>query len=213
MASLRSPLYTATACEVTVAHLEMRCLSAAGVGSRHVWSVSVGGQVSSVCDDSSVAAVTSGYGSPWIAEVAVLATADSPAGFLQTEGGSVVVLRGGNFGPPGASSCVVNGFLPLQSLAANHSTIVVQVPAGTVQGVELIVQVADQQAFHRMTVAFDSPRISSISVRKGKLRWQWGLLRPELIVSYMAHSCTLMIQRTLPYCTTYHFPPCFHAAS
>ena len=171
VASLRSPLYTATACAVTVAHHEMRCLSAAGVGSRHVWSVSVGGQVSSVCDDSSVAAVTSGYGSPWIAEVAVLATADSPAGSLQTEGGSVVVLRGGNFGPPSCAIVVVNG-VPYTGVVSHgsHSEIQFLAPPGVGPSVGLSVRAGDQASVVGTSLSFHPPAVVSIASVAGMHR-------------------------------------------
>ena len=41
--SAGNPQYTATGCAVDIAHTRMRCVSVAGVGASHVWTVSVGG--------------------------------------------------------------------------------------------------------------------------------------------------------------------------
>ena len=47
-APLEGFLYEAAACRVTVAHAEIRCTTAAGVGTGHLWRVVVGGLLSEV---------------------------------------------------------------------------------------------------------------------------------------------------------------------
>ena len=87
--SAGNPQYTATGCAVDVAHTRMRCVSVAGVGASHVWTVSVGG----------VAGVTSSGSSGMTSYTPPSVSSFPGLSVLRTEGGETVALAGSNFGP------------------------------------------------------------------------------------------------------------------
>ena len=82
-------VYAATACTTTTADTVITCMSAAGFGSGHRWTVVVNG----VSSDASTA--TTAYGAPTVASVVVGSAGSSMA----TAGGEALTIMGGNFGP------------------------------------------------------------------------------------------------------------------
>ena len=82
--------YTAKSCAISVAHTEIKCLSAAGVGKGHVWMVTVGGLTSQPSAD------TTSYHVP-----AITSVDGQGAQLADTAGGELVIVTGTNFGPAG----------------------------------------------------------------------------------------------------------------
>ena len=91
--TLGGSVFSAAACNVTVAHEEMRCRTIPGVGYDHRWTATVGHQ------DSNASDATSSYRRPRIDQLQNGSRAlDLSA--LSTEGGEVVRVLGRGFGPP-----------------------------------------------------------------------------------------------------------------
>ena len=90
-----STTFTATGCDVTVAHTGIECSTVVGVGSGHQWTVTVGDQ------DSARSTATMAYGVPTITNLKI----DSNSGLdgdtltMATAGSTVVTILGTNFGP------------------------------------------------------------------------------------------------------------------
>ena len=80
--------YVATGCVVTRAHAELVCKTSAGWGTDLMWRVSIGGQLALPSP-----LLTTRYAEPVIESASRTSAA--------TGGGSVVTVRGRNFGPPG----------------------------------------------------------------------------------------------------------------
>ena len=92
--------YTASNCEITVAHVEAECTTAAGVGTGHHWTLTVGG----VAGDESTA--TTSYAAPAITTVSQAGDASVYRDVgMHPAGGQQVTIVGTNFGPwPAAPS-------------------------------------------------------------------------------------------------------------
>jgi hypothetical protein len=90
-ASENGSRYTAVGCTVMdVNQTSMRCQTSSGVGSGHVWRVTVGGQVSFVSRD------TTAYVPP-----TVLAVSGQGSRQAKTEGGEQILISGLDFGSAG----------------------------------------------------------------------------------------------------------------
>ena len=163
-------VYTAASCSVSVAHVTIRCLTSAGVGSGLVWSVSIGGQVSGLCSDVSTYAVniSSSYGAPVLSSVTVVDSPDAPAGMLQTEGGSVVHLYGRNFGPPGAATFAVQGVISIFSVHVNDSLGILVLPVGTGVHKSVTVYVGDRASNSLSALSYARPVIVSATLLQGQ---------------------------------------------
>lgn len=88
-----TPLYTTPRCIFTVPHSEVQCTSVAGVGRDHEWYVTAAGQTSARHTTSA-----SAYVPPSITGLV--------ADLLDTDGGSVVVIEGRDFGPAGDAATI-----------------------------------------------------------------------------------------------------------
>lgn len=85
--------YSGVQCYVRVANTEISCLTAPGTGLGHLWSVSVGGQVSPV-----MTTRPTSYHPP------IVALEGGPGAVsAETFGGQAVVIEGRNFGPTGTA--------------------------------------------------------------------------------------------------------------
>ena len=161
-------VYTAASCSVSVAHVTIRCLTSAGVGSGLVWSVSIGGQVSGLCSDVSTYAVniSSSYGAPVLSSVTVVDSPDAPAGMLQTEGGSVVAVHGSNLGKRGMTVFTSDGTLLrlVNHVNDTFATIVLPVGTGTGHGLEVV---TGGQRSSSVLPSFAPPEVVSVSVLPG----------------------------------------------
>jgi hypothetical protein len=85
--------YNAVACVVRVANTQIDCLTAPGSGTGHLWSVSIGSQVSPV-----LSTRPTSYHPP------IVSMETGPgAASAETFGGELVLISGRNFGPRGTS--------------------------------------------------------------------------------------------------------------
>jgi hypothetical protein len=161
-------LYFARNCVVQVVHVTVACVMAPGVGRGHVWALgSPGPALSTLCTGALVGDVTTGYAPPRITGVVVVGQRDAPGGGLQTEGGSVVVVTGVNFGGGGAGASL--GGLPVPSFVLlNDSAGSLLAPPGFGAGVGVMVTVGGQVS-NVFPVAYDAPRVTSVTVLPGRV--------------------------------------------
>ena len=164
-------VYTAVNCAVTVAHTEVRCVTAPAVGSRHVRVVAVARQVSGVCVSAGgrVADITSSYGGPSVDSVTVVTSHDAPSGLLQTEGGTVLAVRGWNFGRR-ADASVFLADEPVEVWTLVNDTLMyVAVPPGSGVGKQLRVVVGDQYTVAPALLAYEPPTVTLVTTFTGTL--------------------------------------------
>ena len=88
-----SLVLTATNCTVVTDHVRVRCLTSPGYGYDLRWLISIGGQA---CPRSTV---VTAYGPPVVTSVVLLQTNGSAV--LDTEGGTLLSIKGSNFGRAG----------------------------------------------------------------------------------------------------------------
>ncbi|KAA0163243.1 hypothetical protein FNF28_04393 [Cafeteria roenbergensis] len=171
-------VFRAASCRVSVAHVQMSCLTAEGAGRGMQWAAVVDGQASTVPSTS--------YGAPRLVSISGLGTDGAT-----TDGGEEVVLRGANFGPSfelldggaaGFLSSVTYGPSRREYMAqgcrlASHSEIRCRTSAGVGRGHRWRVVVGGQEtADYRDTVEaraaglvldYASPVLSSVSPLTG----------------------------------------------
>ncbi|KAH8073099.1 calcium ion binding protein [Aureococcus anophagefferens] len=94
----RPDLYAAAACGVVVAHTKLSCETATGTGGGHVVRATVGNQTSAAYD----ANLT--YAAPFVSYYESSWASDEDRVGAFAEGGELLKLHGGNFGPLGNAS-------------------------------------------------------------------------------------------------------------
>lgn len=157
-ASLTSSLkFEATACEVTVAHRELACVTAPGVGTDFVWQVSVAGQPSA-------SAVTS-YMAPAITSITVGA-----GGLMNTTGGDRVAIVGHNLGSAGfltgVTYATAGGETQLAagncSFRVPHHELVCVTAPGVGTGYYFSVDVGGQTALAEVPFSYRPPVVTGV---------------------------------------------------
>ena len=164
-------LYHAVNCSVHVAHVQVTCATAPGVGAGLVWALSIAGQPAGLCAGAAPSDVTTRYAPPAIVSVSVAASTDAAAGTAATEGGSVVVVVGANFGRAGSSSFVVDGQAVWLVDHVNDTLAVLTLPAGSGVGKRLDVVTGGQRtngsAASGALLAYAPPVIVGVTVLHG----------------------------------------------
>lgn len=159
--------YTAASCRVVVKNTLIQCISAAGVGARHFWTLSLSGNGLVWTVSSSAAKKYSAYAPPVISG---LATAKSITR-LSTLGGDVVAISGSNMGPLGTAVTAifaapggVNLILQGCSVFTAHGAISCTVPPGV--GMSMAWQVTCgglTSAWSAVTSSYAPPVITSVT--------------------------------------------------
>jgi hypothetical protein len=155
--------YSASGCAVSVAHTQITCNTADGVGTSYVWRVTIAGQSNSVVSGDP----TSSYFPPVITAV----TSASP---LLTVGGTVVSLTGTNFGPLGTSASVTYtaGSLSysMTCSVSSHTYVTCTTVAGVGKLFAWTLNVGSQTSVQFIgSVSYAVPTISSLSTSGGTL--------------------------------------------
>ncbi len=167
-------VYFAANCTVSVGQEEIRCVTAPGVGAGHVWAVSVGGALSSLCDGVVVAAVTTRYGAPEV----VFVRAGGGGGLMggggmNTEGGTVVDVQGRNLGITGRSVVFVGG-VAVGPLVVENSTLGRFIaPPGVGSGHPVRVEVGGVPSSGNVSVGYGAPVVVSVDVDPGEGEACW----------------------------------------
>jgi hypothetical protein len=167
-----TPVYLATSCHVSEAHRSIDCVTAAGVGSGLAWTVSVSGQVLSLCSGAGATNVSSGYGAPVIDSVVVASTPDAGVGLLSSEGGSVVTVTGRNFGV-GFDNAVSVTFddvtLPLSALVDGSAGSMIRfvAPPGSGRAKPLIIAVDGLRTATNTQLSYSPPAVTGVFALEG----------------------------------------------
>lgn len=163
-----SRVYVGGNCSVTSGHVEVTCVSVPGVGVGHVWAVSIGGAVSSLCEGSFLGAVTTRYGAPVVVSVWVGSRPGVPSGGLDTEGGTVVEVRGVNLGSTGSGVVWLGGVAvgPLIVVTPGVGRFVA--PAGVGGGHVVVVDVGGVASSGNVSVSYGPPVVTSVVVDTGE---------------------------------------------
>ena len=158
--------FSALACNVTRAHLEITCLTSQGAGSKHQWKVQVAGLKSVLAETS--------FGKPNIVSIEATNAAGSKISVhaLSSRGGETVTLLGSNFGPAGKSSIylksVTYGVTGVENICINakvinHETVTCKTSEGTGKGLIFTINVLGQIGLSDVTVSYAPPTLVSIS--------------------------------------------------
>jgi hypothetical protein len=151
-------VYNASACSVSVAHVEIVCTSVAGVGRNLSWTVTVGGQTS-------VGFAAVAYVAPVLSSV----TASSP---VPTSGIAELVIRGTGLGPaaPRVPSTVLyfaaaypSVLYSAQSCSGNHTVMTCTFAPGVGSNLVFRVTVGGQSSGNASTsISYAGPVVSSL---------------------------------------------------
>jgi hypothetical protein len=191
-----SAVFTAVNCSVTIAHTEIRCRTAPGVGFNLVWVLSIGGQLSDVCEHSAVVNITTSYAPPSIFNITVVESADAPSGTLSTEGGSIVNVMGANFGAPGTSVFSLDSQeLRLVSHVNDWYASFVAPPGSGTGKVLTVVTGGQRGSLVSMPLVYAPPRVLSVTLVPGTtIVWQ---LFHVMAFMLELHSCRVLMCRVV----------------
>ena len=164
-----TPVYLATSCHVSEAHRSIDCVTAAGVGSGLAWTVSVSGQVLSLCSGAGATNVSSGYGAPVIDSVVVASTPDAGVGLLSSEGGSVVTVTGRNFDTNATATMAVEfaSRVTLPITRINSSTVRFVSPIGSGAAAQFVVIVDGQRSLPSVPLTYAPPAVVHVQLGSG----------------------------------------------
>ena len=165
--TVSTTVYYGQGCSVFVAHSVIRCTTSPGVGSGLVWGFSVFGQRGSLCAGSSTTNVTSGYASPVITGAVVVSSPDAPAGLLQTEGGSTVLVTGFNFGPVGNATLFFDGDVVSTLVQSDHRSAWFTCAPGSGLNKQLRMVTGGLSSGVNATLSYAAPNITGLSTLPG----------------------------------------------
>ena len=167
---VRSLMFEAHDCQVSIAHQQLRCQMGVGTGSGHSWQVAVGRQLSAVVD-----AGTS-YAPPVVTD---FRSADEPellsaVQSFETIGGQGILVKGRNFGPSltsGQYNAVISASSLWQGIMFNASRCEVSVAHVEIAcltswgvGAQLPWEiVVDDQASVQSTTSYGPPEVTVIT--------------------------------------------------
>ena len=112
-----SLVLSAVNCSVLADHVMVQCLTSPGIGYEMKWQISIGGQAS---ERSSM--VTS-YGPPVLDSVTLLTAAANPTAVLDTEGGTLLSIKGSNFGRSGDAFVYFAGQRSSSTVYVSHDEL------------------------------------------------------------------------------------------
>ena len=163
-----SSVLLAQGCAVTVPHTQITCTTAPGVGSNLVWTVSIASQVSGLCSSSvTTAAISSHYALPTITSVTVVDSRGAPAGQMQTEGGTQVLVVGTNLGSSATTTLYLNGWRVPAVVQLSSTAMQFFAPAGAGANLAVRVVVAGQTAVAPTTLSYGAPYIVGLQALAG----------------------------------------------
>jgi hypothetical protein len=105
--------------KVVRAHVMIRCTTNIGVGSGHIWTITVGEQIN---EGRWANMIVSSYAPPAITNV----TCEADMGLLETSGNNSVMIYGSNFGPSNQNNFISANYVntKLQSLDMSLVSVV-----------------------------------------------------------------------------------------
>ena len=112
-----SLVLSAVNCSVVTDHVTVQCLTSPGIGYDLKWQISIGGQAS---ERSSV--ITS-YGPPVVDSATLLTAAVNSTTLLDTEGGTLLSIKGSNFGRAGDAFVYFAGQRSSSTVYVNHNEL------------------------------------------------------------------------------------------
>ena len=156
--------FVATNCSITVAHSEIQCVTAPGVGSALIWRATIGGQIATPCPGvNPETSLTSSYASPELQNAVIGMPPDAGSDGLPTEGGTVLMLCGSNFGPPGFAQVVIDTVAIAPFVHINNSCGYIVAPPGVGIG-HVASVICGGQASNSLALSYAPPSLLSVTI-------------------------------------------------